>query len=165
MVSVSVSDSAWDKLAKEITSPWDWVAAGIGAVGGAAFTMVTHGADLGASIPTGALAGATARKALSASLTRPRLSKSYKAIVGELTLILEQHNDAEHLSSYRDALQSSMRLWSAKGISNEQFAKVLDDTVAEIAAFWQGQQPVAHLLGRGMILRPEDFAGVLKPPP
>lgn len=139
-----MSDSAWEKLGKELTSPWDWVAAGLGAVGGAVVTIATHGVDLGTSIPTGALAGVTGRKAFSASRTRARLAKSYAAIVEELNRIVRD----VPISSLRfqplhNALDSNMRLWQAHGISNEQFAKVLDDAVAGITAFWQASPPPA----------------------
>lgn len=60
--------SAWDKLLKEITSPWDWIAAGAGAAAGAGLSIAGSGGDAGTAVGAGALAAVTLRKALIASL-------------------------------------------------------------------------------------------------
>jgi hypothetical protein len=65
--------SAWDKVLSQITDPWDWAAAAVGAAGGLGVTVATHGADLGASAALGASSAIGARKAWVASRQRARL--------------------------------------------------------------------------------------------
>lgn len=63
------------RLLKELSSPWDWVAAIAGGAAGSAFSVTLQGLDLGTSIATGALAAVAIRKASYTSLQGRRLRR------------------------------------------------------------------------------------------
>lgn len=127
-------DSVWDRLAREITSPWDWVAAGVGAAGGAGATIILHGGDLGTSIGAGAISAVTARKAAAASLVGRNLRKRASSIQAEIARL----EKTMYQSRLHDQLDSDFRLWSTGGISNVQFATTLDKITDEIRSYWRG---------------------------
>ena len=120
--STAPKESVWDRLAREITSPWDWVAAGVGAAGGAGATLILHGGDLGTSVGLGAIGAVTARKAGAASFTGRGLRKRKSSIEAEISKIENQQLQRQ----LSNELESDFRLWSTDGVSNGQFAATLD---------------------------------------
>ena len=104
--------SVWQELADQISSPWDWVAVGLGSAAGAGFTLASHGSDLGTSIATGATSGFALRKALVSSLKRKHLKVRGKA----LTKFIE--TDASFLI---DKWLFEVQLFNQRIISNEEF--------------------------------------------
>ena len=68
-------ESIWERIRKELASPWDWVAAGVGAAGGMGVSGMVAGVDAGTSVGVGALAAVSARKAAAASLRGRTLRK------------------------------------------------------------------------------------------
>lgn len=68
-------ESMWDRVRKELATPWDWVAAGVGAAGGLGVSMAVGGADAGTSAGIGALAAVSARKAGAAAFRGRALAK------------------------------------------------------------------------------------------
>lgn len=125
-------ETAWDRVARELTSPWDWVAAGVGAVGGAGATIAFLGGDLGTSIGAGALSAVTIRKAAAASLVGRNLRQRKTSIEHEINK-LEDERLRRRLGK---ELESIFRLWSTKGVTNDQLAKTLDRITDEILEYW-----------------------------
>jgi len=134
--------SPWEKALDEISSPWDWVAAALGAAGGAGFTYATHGADLGSSIATGALIGIAVRKAIYASLRRKRLKRRALGLREELEESRRRYQQSlpetpnvamvrmgGNEESLIEQLDREFRLWTRRAISDEEFSKQLDDLV------------------------------------
>lgn len=70
-----------ERVLDELRDPWDWTAAFFGGAAGAAATLFLHGADLGHSIPTGALGAIGARRAVVASLSRRHLRRKAAALL------------------------------------------------------------------------------------
>lgn len=119
-----MAESILKELAAQVSSPWDWLAMGGGAAAGAAVTVVMHGADLGASIATGATAGITARKALVGSLQRRHLAKRALNLRRRIEMVVDPARgqllgrlDAEH------------DLWERRIISGAEFEKQLGNII------------------------------------
>ena len=112
---MSKKGSAWDKVFEQLQNPWDWAAASIGGAGGAVATFFLHGADLGHSIPAGALGLVGARKAFVASFRRRGLRRS----AGHLREILKEHEADDMLAWLEDAHTK----WRSRIISNEEFER------------------------------------------
>jgi hypothetical protein len=127
--------SAWEKVLNEISSPWDWVAAGLGAMAGGAVTVVAHGVDLGHSVGAGALLAITARKAGDASLASWRLRKRANGFQSQLDENEPTHGQDIDLNVIRLRLQVEMGLWQSKATDNSQFAKALDASIEEYRQF------------------------------
>lgn len=119
--------SGWQKLLDQISSPWDWAAAGVGALGGAAVSAATLGADLGTAVATGAVTGITARKALVASTQRQRLRRRTEAL---LQLLRSNASSGKRLTPLEAQLELDRDLWERRIISDEQFLHSIEDTVA-----------------------------------
>ena len=124
-----MADSVWEKLLKEITDPWDWVAAGAGALGGAGVTAATHGLDMGHSVGAGALAGVTARKTLKASLTKRQLRKRAEGFHRELKKAIATFPPP--LVQVLHKLEIEIDLWRSGATTNQQFEKALDLLIDE----------------------------------
>lgn len=116
------------KLFDQLSSPWDWIAAGGGAAAGAGVTLLSAGLDLGTATATGAMAGLTARRAVVAVAARPGLRKRARNLHLQLERAAKQ-NQAYH--PLLDRLIKAEELWSTKIITNEQFSALLDDLVQE----------------------------------
>lgn len=120
----------WENLFKQISSPWDWVAIGVGAAAGSVVTAVTHGLDLGTSIATGATAGFTARKALVGSFSRRGLRKSAENFEAVL-----RNEGSPLMLKLADRVKNETRLWESKIVSDNEFSKQLERLVDEYRAF------------------------------
>ncbi len=101
-----------EQVLDELKDPWDWTAAFLGGAAGAVTTVFLHGADLGHSIPTGALAAVGARRAIAAGLSRPDLRRKARALLE----ILEQDREARDLHV---ALTDYLLKWERKIVSSE----------------------------------------------
>jgi len=104
----------------ELKNPWDWLAAIVGAGGGAAVTVLAHGTDLGHAIPAGALGAVGARRAAVASLARPALRKKAERVLW----LLERRNDSHDLA---ELLVLEREKWELKITDNEKFSKQIDE--------------------------------------
>ncbi|MDB5246420.1 MAG: hypothetical protein JWQ40_814 [Segetibacter sp.] len=99
--------SAWEKLAEQVTSPWDWVFIGLGSAVGAGVTLVTHGTDLGTSIAAGASTGFTLRKAGSASFKKSfsiKKARNLKRVLHDKGYDNEAKSLEEHIFLFRNGL-------------------------------------------------------------
>ena len=82
-----------EQVLNELKDPWDWTAAFLGGAAGAVTTVFLHGADLGHSVPTGALAAVGARRAVASGLSRPDLRRKARALLD----ILDEDQGARDL--------------------------------------------------------------------
>jgi len=106
----------------QITGPWDWVAAGVGALAGGVFSLATGGADLGTSIGGGAVAGVTARKAAVASLQGRLLRRKAAALQH---LISERAKTSAGFSALLDRVVAEIELWDRGAMGIDEFEKQL----------------------------------------
>lgn len=126
--------SPWEKVLGELSSPWDWVAAALGAAGGAGITVITHGADLGTAMATGALVGVALRKAGYASLHRSRLKRRALGFRRELEEY-DSHSERPKPKSLIGQLDRELRLWKRRAISDEEFSSQLDRLIDDFRLF------------------------------
>lgn len=123
--------SGWQRLLDQISSPWDWAAAGPGALGGAAVSASAMGADLGTAVATGAVTGITARKALVASTQKQRLRRRADVL---LELLRAKASSDERPTRLVAQLEMDRDLWERRIerriISDEQFLHSIEDAVA-----------------------------------
>jgi hypothetical protein len=110
---MSKKGSPWEEVFEQLQNPWDWAAATVGAAGGAAATIFLHGADLGHSIPAGALGTVGARKAVVASFRRNRLSKRARNLLADL-----KEHKYDDLTKW---LKDSLNKWEKQIIDSEEF--------------------------------------------
>jgi hypothetical protein len=120
--------SAWDRLMEQITSPWDWVAAGVGAIGGGVVTTVLHGADLGTSVGAGAIAAVTARKAAAASLQGRKVKKRARALKDQVEKHAKNHGEMELLLG---KINGEISLWESGAATLEDFLKNINQITDE----------------------------------
>ena len=120
--------SPWERVLDEISNPWDWVAAAVGAACGAGVTITTLGADLGTALATGALLGVAARKAVYVSLQSKRLKRRALGLQAELEESFQRSNDPA-LKNLLEQLDRERRLWTRQAISDEEFTKQLNELV------------------------------------
>ena len=104
----------------ELRDPWDWTAALVGAAGGAAVTIFAHGADLGHSIPTGALTAIAGRRSVVSGLSRSRLRKK----AHNLLAMLAEDRPANDVSITE--LEEYLKKWDKKIIPSEALEKKID---------------------------------------
>ncbi|MGH9753378.1 MAG: hypothetical protein ACREA2_11400 [Blastocatellia bacterium] len=156
--------SPWEKVLNELSSPWDWVVAALGAAGGAGVTVTTHGADLGTAMATGALVGVALRKAGYASLHRSRLKRRALGFRRELEEY-DSHSERPKPKSLIGQLDRELRLWRRRAISDEEFSSQLDRLIDDFRLFdREPPEPTVKsdlpLISRRRILRddPEDEA-------
>ena len=120
------NEGIWDRIRKELATPWDWVAAGVGAASGLGATIAVAGLDAGTSAGIGALAAVSARKAGAAALRGPNLAgRAYGLIqiVEERQMYLNQSQPSNPVL-YQDLLRDIKRdleLWEKKVINQDQF--------------------------------------------
>ncbi len=107
----------------ELRDPWDWTAAFVGAAGGAAVTIIAHGADLGHSIPTGALTAIGARRAILSSFSRKRLRNRAHGLLE----ILKAEKDVN--AKLVVELEDYTNKWEKKIIASD----LLEKKIAQIA--------------------------------
>jgi hypothetical protein len=107
----------------ELRDPWDWTAALVGAAGGAAVTIFAHGADLGHSIPTGALTAIAGRRTILSSFGRPRLRKKAYGLLSIL------NDDSIANQELVTELGEYIKKWDKKIITSD----VLENKIAQIA--------------------------------
>jgi hypothetical protein len=124
--------SGWQRLLDQISSPWDWAAAGLGALGGAAVSASAMGADLGTAVAAGAVTGITARKALGASTQRQRLGRRAQVL---LELLRAKAPSDERLTRPAAQLEMDQDLWRRRIISDEQFLHSIEDSVGKHREF------------------------------
>jgi hypothetical protein len=105
-----------ERVLDELKDPWDWTAAFLGGAAGAAATIFLHGADLGHSIPTGALGAIGARRAAVASLSRRYLRRKAEALLE----ILEKDDGTRDLFV---ALTDYFTKWENGILSSETLEK------------------------------------------
>lgn len=114
--------TGWDKLAEQVGgNPWDWVAAGVGGLAGAVVTVTMGGADLGHSIPAGATAAVTVRKAGAAALRGKLLNRRVRRLMGLLKEV------GPSVDTLRQRLERELDLFE-KGITTP------DDLEVQLAA-------------------------------
>jgi hypothetical protein len=120
MADEDKKSGGWERVFDELKDPWDWTAAIFGGGLGAAATIFLHGADLGHSIPTGALGAVGARRAAAAGFRRPGLRKRAKRL---LALLVNDQRFPDLILELRDYMDK----WELKIISNDKFAKKIDE--------------------------------------
>lgn len=127
----------WGKLLDRLQSPGDWVAAGIGALGGAAVSVLVLGSDFGTSVATGAVAGVTAKATGDAALKSRRLRKKSERFRRRLEASLKDTEQDPSLSrtevvkKIQARLVNQSILWKDKLITNEKFEAVIDSLIEE----------------------------------
>jgi hypothetical protein len=119
--------SPWEKVLDEISNPWDWVTATLGAACGALISTEWL-TELGTSLATGALIGIAARKALYVSLLGKRLKRRAAGLQAELEEAAQRLNHLT-LKNLLEQLARERRLWQRKAISDEEFNKQLNDLI------------------------------------
>jgi len=127
--------SAWDRLMDQITGPWDWVAAGVGAIGGGVVTMILHGADLGTSVGAGAIAAVTARKAGAASFQGRKLNKRARALKDQVRRYADKDSKMEALLG---KINGEIGLWESGTTTLEDFAKQIHQLTDEYRTIIEG---------------------------
>ncbi len=105
-----------EQVLEELKDPWDWTAMFFGGAAGAVATVFLHGADLGHSIPTGALGAIGTRRAAVASLSRRNLRRKANAL---LQILDRDHESADLFVALKDYLLK----WEGKIISSETLEK------------------------------------------
>jgi hypothetical protein len=128
-------EGGWSKLLDRLQSPGDWIAAGIGALGGAAVSISILGSDFGTCIATGAVTGVTAKATGDTALERRRLRKKSERFRDQLQKDLLQSPPprTEALQKIAKRLEVQSRLWEQKLIDNDKFADVLENLINEFA--------------------------------
>src|SRR5687767_13725290 len=135
--------SAWERVLNQISSPWDWAAAALGAAGGLGATILLHGTDLGTSIAAGATGGVAVSKAASASFQGRQLKRRASGLDKQIEESLKEIKDLplkspsssatplieDRLSRLRIRLKQELRLWNNKATSNEGFANQIDKLI------------------------------------
>lgn len=128
-------DNMWERVRKELASPWDWVAAGVGAAGGLVLSGSVLGMDGGTSAGVGALAAVSARKAGAASLSGRQLRKRGERLLGLVEAQIFPNpnaNQAPEPQASSDVrrllsdLKRDLKLFRKKVINNDQFEKMLN---------------------------------------
>jgi hypothetical protein len=119
------NDGLWEKVRKELASPWDWVAAGVGGALGLGASAYVGGIDGGTSAGAGALAAVSSRKAAVAAMRRPQLRKRAQKLVAILKKS-KAHNKTDKLANLLTVVQSDETLWQDKLIGNDRFEELLD---------------------------------------
>jgi hypothetical protein len=124
------SSSALQKVFSQITDPWDWAAAALGLAGGLGATIALHGTDLGAFAAGGASAGIAGRKAIVASLQRPRLRRKARGLLKSIKIRMPEGPENAHFTSFSrlaDAVILELEMWESDHTStaNEEFSKKL----------------------------------------
>lgn len=132
-----MGDSAFDKLVAQLTHPWDWVAAGVGAIGGGVVTTVLHGTDLGTSIGAGAMAAVTARKAAAAAFRGKRLRKRARALLKQIDTYSEEKKGMSPLFM---KVRAELGLWESGAITHESFEKRLEQLTDQFRALLDSPQ-------------------------
>lgn len=122
----------WDKVRKELATPWDWVAAGIGAAGGLGATIAVGGLDAGTSAGVGALAAVSARKAGEAALRGRKLKKRAIGLISILSGKLNQISPAslinpQGIPDLLEAVERDLNLWTQRVISDDQFDALMNE--------------------------------------
>lgn len=120
--------SPLEKVLAQITDPWDWVAAGVGAAAGAAASASVGGADLGASIATGAVGAVTAKKSAAAAFVKRRLQKRASALeeILERGIFSKSPSNSSGLTRLRETLGRERELWLRGATSTLEFERQLD---------------------------------------
>lgn len=121
-------ETMWDRVRKELATPWDWVAAGVGAAGGLGVSIAMGGTDGGTAAAIGALAAVSARKAGAAGWRGRTLGRRAHGLLRLLQRKIEttlspadqQFRDAVH------ALRRDLELWEDRVISHDQFDSLLN---------------------------------------
>lgn len=123
-------ENTWDKIRKELSSPWDWVAAGVGGAAGLGVSIATVGADAGTSAGTGALTAVSVRKAGAAYYRAKGLSKRANGLLQLLESDQKTHKSDKRCRIIRD-VKRDLRLWEKKVINDEQFDNLLNQHIED----------------------------------
>jgi hypothetical protein len=133
IAAMSDSDDGgwWDRVRKELNSPWDWVAAGVGATGGLIVSAAVLHSDMGASVGAGALGTVTAKKAGVAAWQRPILKKRTRAFIKvvEETQSKSGQSDHDALDTLLKEIRRDLDLLDRKVIAPEQYNKIFYDYI------------------------------------
>lgn len=119
----------WSKLLDRLQDPVDWVAAGVGALGGLAVSVAVGGTDLGVSAAAGAMVGVTAKASGEALLERPRLRKRAERLSENIRASIAERPERPDLYALAGALEANKKLWLDNIDSNKKFADELDALV------------------------------------
>lgn len=151
---MSDSASGFERVIKELASPWDWVAAGVGAAGGCAATAILHGTDMGTSIATGAIAAIAARKAAGASFADALLRRRARRLLGLWRTELREPHHGPHppfeygLSALIEELERELRLFRSGGMSHSDFSKRIEAVVDKYRKLFEIEENGAVPSGR-----------------
>jgi hypothetical protein len=123
--------SAIEKVFEQLTDPWDWAAAGIGAAAGLGGTLLSHGLDGGTLAASGATAAVAARKALVTALQGKRLKKRANGLNKVIQEMLKT-GASPKLKKLDEDFKREFQLWENDATSNQQFAKALDELLQKL---------------------------------
>lgn len=124
-------DGPWERFRKELVSPWDWVAAGVGATGGFIVSAAVLHGDMGNSMAGGAMGALTAKKAGVAAYQRPMLVKRTRALIKAIEGFLQKAGEGTSQNNLLvSEIQRDLELLERKVISPEQYTKILDGYIA-----------------------------------
>ncbi|HEX8626353.1 MAG TPA: hypothetical protein VF782_14925 [Allosphingosinicella sp.] len=121
----------WDALREELQSPWDWVAAGVGATAGFVASATVLHTDGGTSIGAGALTGVTARKASVAGLSGwflNRRTKKFLELLDESAGLPGARQP--ELKALRGEVERDWELVRRKICPLTDYGAILDDHIA-----------------------------------
>ncbi|MBW8327608.1 MAG: hypothetical protein K0M48_00105 [Thiobacillus sp.] len=124
-------EGMWDKIRKELATPWDWVAAGVGAAGGLGATIAVGGLDAGTSAGIGALAAVSARKAGAAALRGRNLARRAHGLILILKMRFPVSKTPQRANPRPDFqlledIERDLQLWEQGVISHDQFDELMN---------------------------------------
>jgi hypothetical protein len=122
-------ENMWDRIRKELATPWDWVAAGVGAATGLGVSVAVGGVEAGTSAGIGALAAVSARKAGAAAFRGTGLAKRAR---GLLHILIQEPIPSSYATSKINneqiirEVKRDLNLWEQRVISDDQFDALLN---------------------------------------
>lgn len=108
-----------EQVLDQLKDPWDWTAAVVGAAGGAVATIFLHGADLGHSVPAGALSAVAARRSVATSFSRRTLRKRAYSLLEILRV--DEKSNSPSIAELSDWIAK----WEKKVVPNDFLEKKL----------------------------------------
>lgn len=135
-----MDDSVWKRLREELSSPWDWVAAGLGATVGLGASIAMSGVDAGTSAGVGAIGAVTVKKAGAAAFRKRQLRRRANQLLNLLgkssatpdaeSNIVKLPNKPK-IGRIYGGLQRDVELWELEIINDDQFQDLLDQHIAD----------------------------------
>lgn len=120
----------WKRVREELISPWDWVAAGLGATGGLILSTTVLHADMGASVGAGALGAVTAKKAIAAASQRRVLEARTRNFLKAVEGSGSGPNSVE-TGRLLASVRRDLALLNGGVITPDQYRVILDNYVEE----------------------------------